>query len=100
MSVFKLIRPIQQKKMVNYEHRLGRQNMDRRQKEKSFLYDLRHPLTFMFDIERNKTDYLDELVVVRPIVLFFSFLSCIFFYQKKYDDLCYHDGTNTVDIRR
>jgi len=46
--------------MVNYEHRLGRQNMDRRQEEKkAFLYDLRHSLTFMFDIERNKTDYLD-----------------------------------------
>ncbi len=44
--------------MVNYEHRLDRQNMDRRQK-KAFSCDLRHPLTFMFDIERNKTDYLD-----------------------------------------
>jgi hypothetical protein len=33
--------------------------MDRRQKKKAFSYDLRHPLTFMFDIERNKTDYLD-----------------------------------------
>ena len=36
--------------MVNYEHRLGRQNMDRRQREKkkkkkkkrAFSYDLRH----------------------------------------------------------
>lgn len=51
--------------MVNNEHRLDRQNMDRRQGERerknegAFSYDLRHPLTFMFDIERNKTDYLD-----------------------------------------
>jgi hypothetical protein len=41
----------------------------------------------MFDIERNKTITLmgrnDEVVVVRPIVPFFSFLFLYFFYQKK-----------------
>ena len=42
----------------------------------------------------------NDEVVVRPIVLFFFFSFSYFFYQKKYDDLCYHDGTNTVDIRR